>query len=398
MSSPVNAGPITPGTTNADPANAGENSDNWSTAPRTKDLAAVRPSTTSDDHRHHKPIVMARKAKKAVRRKKTSAKKPSKVTIPPLPVRRDATDSPSAKSPVALPPKPDVWSSNEIESALRKCADVMKRIKAVVVPSRPIKNGACGDPAPVELVSVGENPPVTFSPPAKVNCQMVEALHTWVTRDLQRLSKKHLRASLIKIEVMSDYSCRRAYGRKKGRMSEHSKVNALDIRGFVTTKGKTARLLADWGVTKRDIKRAIAKKKKEKEKREKALVAKALAKQEAKERQRKSASKDADIDTSVNTTLRDGKKKTAKIVSGSVKKNAKAGKPSFSVAPKKLGGPKPGEPRFSPPKSSKGRFLRGAHIAGCRIFGTILGPEANNAHRNHFHVDMAPRRRSNFCQ
>ena len=36
-------------------------------------------------------------------------------------------------------------------------------------------------------------------------------------------------------------------------------------------------------------------------------------------------------------------------------------------------------------------FLRAAHRSACKIFGTVLGPEANNAHQNHFHVDMAER-------
>jgi len=46
----------------------------------------------------------------------------------------------------------------------------------------------------------------------------------------------------------------------------------------------------------------------------------------------------------------------------------------------------------------KQRFLRGAHASACLIFGTVLGPEANNAHRNHFHVDLAERKSGAFCQ
>jgi hypothetical protein len=50
------------------------------------------------------------------------------------------------------------------------------------------------------------------------------------------------------------------------------------------------------------------------------------------------------------------------------------------------------------PLSRKGRFLREAHAAACRIFGTTLGPEANEAHRNHLHVDMAERKGRKFCE
>jgi hypothetical protein len=37
-------------------------------------------------------------------------------------------------------------------------------------------------------------------------------------------------------------------------------------------------------------------------------------------------------------------------------------------------------------------FLHAIHEGACRIFGTALGPEANDAHRNHFHLDMKERR------
>jgi hypothetical protein len=43
-------------------------------------------------------------------------------------------------------------------------------------------------------------------------------------------------------------------------------------------------------------------------------------------------------------------------------------------------------------------FLRGAHRAACQIFGTVLGPEANSAHKNHFHVDMAERKHQAICE
>lgn len=38
-------------------------------------------------------------------------------------------------------------------------------------------------------------------------------------------------------------------------------------------------------------------------------------------------------------------------------------------------------------------FLRDIHDGACQIFGTVLGPDANDAHKNHFHLDMTERRR-----
>ncbi|KQQ68037.1 extensin [Pseudomonas sp. Leaf127] len=36
----------------------------------------------------------------------------------------------------------------------------------------------------------------------------------------------------------------------------------------------------------------------------------------------------------------------------------------------------------------KGRFLKAVQQAACKHFNTVLGPEYNAAHRNHFHLDM----------
>jgi hypothetical protein len=42
--------------------------------------------------------------------------------------------------------------------------------------------------------------------------------------------------------------------------------------------------------------------------------------------------------------------------------------------------------------------VRNVHDAACKIFGTALGPEANAAHKNHFHLDMKARHASfGYC-
>jgi hypothetical protein len=49
-------------------------------------------------------------------------------------------------------------------------------------------------------------------------------------------------------------------------------------------------------------------------------------------------------------------------------------------------------------EDARGKFLKEVHAGACGIFGTVLGPEANAAHKNHFHLDLAKRRRSAYCQ
>jgi len=52
----------------------------------------------------------------------------------------------------------------------------------------------------------------------------------------------------------------------------------------------------------------------------------------------------------------------------------------------------------TPVVTTEGHFLRRLHATACGNFGTVLGPEANEAHRNHFHLDLAQRRRNAFCE
>ncbi|MEM6304319.1 MAG: extensin family protein [Pseudomonadota bacterium] len=44
------------------------------------------------------------------------------------------------------------------------------------------------------------------------------------------------------------------------------------------------------------------------------------------------------------------------------------------------------------------RALRAMHKGACGPFGTVLGPEANRFHRDHFHFDTARYRSGSFCR
>lgn len=46
----------------------------------------------------------------------------------------------------------------------------------------------------------------------------------------------------------------------------------------------------------------------------------------------------------------------------------------------------------------QGRILKEAHKKACREFGTVLGPEANAFHRDHFHFDTARYRSGSYCR
>ena len=138
-----------------------------------------------------------------------------------------------------------------------QCQALLKGLDVVVVEEPPLKAGSCGTPAPVQLISIGRKPQVALSPPVTVTCDVVAAMHKWVTQDLQPLAKKHLAAQIIGIDTMSSYSCRNAYGRKRTNLSEHGRANAIDIRSFTTAEAKEVTVLNDWGPTGWEIRAQI---------------------------------------------------------------------------------------------------------------------------------------------
>ena len=328
---------------------------------------------------------------------------------------------PAASAVEAAPETPDPeeaapkvaasWPPAEIAAAKARCAAILKKISAVAIEEAPIKEGACGAPAPIQLISIGKRPQISISPPAILTCEMAEALSIWVENELQPLAKQHLGSEIIKIETMSSYSCRNAYGRAKNKLSEHGVANALDIRGFVTATAKTAYVLEDWGTPHREILANIAAAKAAAE-REAATKA-ALAAQVAAQNVAKTKPAAPAVATNSNpgitrSTIAEGIAKFALPIPGAKATDAAA--TGFAITePNKLGGPK----LVAPPASGKqvtlkvqepivtaaqkSEFLHAAHNAACQIFGTTLGPEVNAEHRNHFHVDMAARKTTKIC-
>jgi len=49
-------------------------------------------------------------------------------------------------------------------------------------------------------------------------------------------------------------------------------------------------------------------------------------------------------------------------------------------------------------EGEKGAFLHAARDAACAVFGTVLSPDYNAAHANHFHLDQAARGIGGFCR
>src|SRR5262245_8068462 len=266
--------------------------------------------------------------------------------------------------PGAKPVPVEPWSQQEIEQAQARCAVLLKGLAVTAVPEAPIREGAqCGAAAPMKLVSIGKSPEVTLSPPPIVTCDMIAALYRWLERDVQPLARKHLGGLVVRIDAMSSYSCRTAYGRTGSKLSEHGKANALDISAFVTARGQTAMVVADWGPTARQIAAAKAEA-------EKAQAAQVRAEQGQEKSTAVSQPAAAQAAAPSPVILRPGMAVSIPGVTVLMPGLPQDRSPSLGLAPpSRLGGPKP---PISAAGNGKAEFLRAAHRSACRLFNTVL--------------------------
>ena len=266
----------------------------------------------------------------------------------------------------------DGWSDTQVISALRECVRLLAPIAAEVEISEPLKQDQCGAPAPVLVKRVGAGAnKVEISPPAVVNCPMVVGLHAWVEKALQPAAQEAFGARIARLRGTSGYACRNRIGSHSDvdRLSEHALANAIDISGFVTTDGRTIDVAGSWGPTARD--------------QEAQRVAAMRAKENAPAAEK-------------TPELKAAHQRDHKI---SAIANAASDKPrstSIQTADLQSRGTSASGP--APAKSAEALFLRRLHRGACEVFGTVLGPEANAAHRDHFHLDLAHRRHSAYCQ
>jgi len=355
-----------------------------------------------------------------------AAQVPEKAPAPPA--------DPKTAAPQPAPPDPDVvWSDREIIAALKDCLKRLAPLGAAVEIAEPVRQERCGAPAPVVLKRIGSGPnAVEFQPAPMLNCAMVASLHAWIEKTLQPAAHELLGSPVTRIRA-SGYVCRNRVGTvfHSDRLSEHALANAIDITGFVTADGRSVNVLGQWGPTVRDL-REEAERAEEEEERAEEAAAEAKAAAQAAEKQAAEAARAAKA--ARGTKQADAKAAAARAREEAERKRQDAQekdalwrKTLTRVAElKKLGrtsdaadqtprarrrdekknvdarSPTPTPASASKPEdrqSAERVFLRRLHDGACRTFTTVLGPDANEAHRNHFHFDLAARKRGGaFCQ
>jgi len=217
----------------------------------------------------------------------------------------------------------------------------------------PIRSGDCGAPAPVLVKSVGGAEKVSFDPPLVLDCAMVAALDRWLRDSVQTAAREAFSSPVSKI-IGSSYACRNVYNQPDGHLSQHAFANAIDVPMFVLADGRKIDVTHGWGPTQRD------------------LIAAAKAKKTARITTG-SLQQKAEKNTKEATT------EVVKVSTAASSNSAIAASPSPASADDSGG-------------AAEAKFLRLAHDGGCKIFSTVLGPEANDAHRSHLHMDLQDRK------
>jgi hypothetical protein len=308
--------------------------------------------------------------------------------------KKSASAVPPEPAAPPEPPKPQTWSEAEVIAGLRECVRLLAPIAAEVEISQPVRHEVCGAPAPVLLKRIGSGAgKVEISPPAVLNCAMVASLHAWVENTLQPTAREALGTSIARLRNASGYVCRARNGHPLGtdRLSEHALANAIDIAGFVTADGRTIDVVRSWGPTARD-KTAPAHARSAKAEPAKKEAAK--AEPERAQPANKKISTIAHRYSEEPPTARKQDPRALRKTAALARQDKAIS--DISADPKAI--PAPGGTEHEDGKArAEAAFLHRLHKGACGVFGTVLGPEANELHRDHFHFDLAARRHSALC-
>jgi hypothetical protein len=279
------------------------------------------------------------------------------VDLPPLP-ERNPLRAPVEAKPVLPGEQPTMpWTDAEIGAATAKCKEFLTGDPLDYELLPPIKEGLCGTPAPVLLRAVGQDPKVRIEPPATLSCPMADVLGEWLRDTVQPEAKTLFGSAVVKIQNASSYVCRNRYGGADTLLSEHALANAFDVSQVALADGTRITVLDHWP----------------------HVVPPPPEPNPARE------------------GAGDGKS----VSSNPFVKPTGGDRGEDVVTPAKAdaeGPPSPPPVATEPVPDPKSQFVTFLFEDACRRFGTVLGPNANEAHKDHFHLDMKRRRKSNFCE
>ena len=196
---------------------------------------------------------------------------------------------------------------------------------------------------------------------------MAAKLTRWFASVVQPLALAWPKSPVTSFRNAASYDCRNRYGDPSARLSEHAKANAIDILSFTTAKGQTIAVADHWGPTLRGL----------------------LQSQK--------------VEPLAPSPQSGGFATSVIVPAGTPQPDPAAGAASAHLGSDAIRQARQAEaarrglslPRPATPEAI---FIHAAHDTACNVFGTVLGPEANDAHKDHLHLDMTARPGTSYCE
>jgi hypothetical protein len=202
-----------------------------------------------------------------------------------------------------------------------------------------------------------------------------------------------LSTKVVKLRNAQSYSCRNRYSGTNTPLSEHALANALDVSEFVFASGQSLTVLESWP-------RVVSTPPAPRPNPDRVPVASASIKtvsqvpptgarpvQIAKVRLA-----EAKINPFVAPTTVIDARTNPFVLPAVAPDDAPPAPPPEARPVEATVSEEPSGP------AARSEFVRMVHHDACRAFGTVLGPEANEAHKNHFHLDAKARRHGVVCE
>ena len=138
------------------------------------------------------------------------------------------------------------FDSADVTGAPSDCDQRLATMATIELLPRLIGPGECGgrDMVEINAILLPDHKRVEVKPAAVLSCPMAESFAAWVNNEASALG-----AELRAVETYGSYECRNRNGMRDGKISEHGKGNAIDMRALILAHSQR-RELTDMAVPK----------------------------------------------------------------------------------------------------------------------------------------------------
>jgi hypothetical protein len=131
------------------------------------------------------------------------------------------------------------FKTDDVTSAPSACRQRLEKIATIAAMPRLIGPGSCGggDTVRIDAVLLASGKKIEIKPQPYLQCPMAEQLALWLRDDATPIAAA-AGGVLQRLETYDDFDCRGRNRKMTGKVSEHGKANAIDVKGFTFEGGR----------------------------------------------------------------------------------------------------------------------------------------------------------------